>query len=324
MIRILASDGMEKGAIAALEQKGCEVVCRFYDPEALKEAVKEFDALVVRSATKVRVPHIDAACEAGRLRIIIRGGVGVDNIDVKYAEEKGVAVVSILDYCTQETAENAFAMMLCLQRAIRIYDRSVQVDKEWNYLAAQHLQRIEGQTMGIVGLGRIGQSVARKAHGFDMRVIAYDPFLPPEIAEGIGVQLVDLDTLLAESDVVSIHMNLTKDNYHMFNKEVFKKMKKRPIIINEGRGPMICEEDLLWALNEGLVRAAGLDMLESENPDLSECKLLGRDDVLLMPHCGYFSDTSDYLVSKLSMENGIYYFNGDYDKVKVLRNNVKH
>lgn len=87
---------------------------------------------------------------------------------------------------------------------------------------------------------------------------------------------------------------------------------------------MICEEDLLWALNEGLVRAAGLDMLESENPDLSECKLLGRDDVLLMPHCGYFSDTSDYLVSKLSMENGINYFNGDYDKVKVLRNNVKH
>ena len=229
----------------------------------------------------------------------------LENFD--FSVEKGVAVVSILDYCTQETAENAFAMMLCLQRAIRIYDRSVQVDKEWNYLAAQHLQRIEGQTMGIVGLGRIGQSVARKAHGFDMRVIAYDPFLPPEIAEGIGVQLVDLDTLLAESDVVSIHMNLTKDNYHMFNKEVFKKMKKRPIIINEG-----------------LVRAAGLDMLESENPDLSECKLMGRDDVLLMPHCGYFSDTSDYLVSKLSMENGINYFNGDYDKVKVLRNNVKH
>src|SRR5699024_2719819 len=152
--------------------------------------------------------------------------------------------------------------------------------------AAQHLQRIEGQTMGIVGLGRIGQSVARKAKGFDMNVIAYDPFLPPEIAENLGVKLVDLDTLLAESDVVSIHMNLTKENYHMFKKETFSKMKKKPWIINEGRGPMICEDDLVWALDEGLVRGAGLDMLESENPDLSECKLLGRDNVLLMPHCG--------------------------------------
>ena len=240
-----------------------------------------------------------------------------------YATEKGIAVCSILDYCTQETAENAFAMMLCLQRAIRIYDRSVQVKREWNYMAAEHLQRIEGQTMGIVGLGRIGQSVARKAKGFDMHVIAYDPFLPPEIAENLGVKLVDLDTLLAESDVVSIHMNLTKENYHMFNKETFSKMKKKPWIINEGRGPMICEEDLVWALDNGLVRGAGIDMLESENPDLSECKLLGRDNVLIMPHCGYYSDTSDYLVSKLSMENGINYFLGNYDKVSVVRNEVK-
>lgn len=92
MIRILASDGMEKGAIAALEQKGCEVVCEFFDPEALKTAVQSFDVLVVRSATKVRVPHIDAACETGRLKLIIRGGVGVDNIDVAYAEEKGITV----------------------------------------------------------------------------------------------------------------------------------------------------------------------------------------------------------------------------------------
>lgn len=305
--------------------EGSELVVAVYDEhsdnnDAFYEAIADAD-VIVNSYVYFGKKEIDAL---KKCKVISFQSTGYNEVDLEYAEEKGVAVVSILDYCTQETAENAFAMMLCLQRAIRIYDRSVQVDKEWNYLAAQHLQRIEGQTMGIVGLGRIGQSVARKAHGFDMRVIAYDPLLPPEIAEGIGVQLVDLDTLLAESDVVSIHMNLTKDNYHMFNKEVFKKMKKRPIIINEGRGPMICEEDLLWALNEGLVRAAGLDMLESENPDLSECKLLGRDDVLLMPHCGYFSDTSDYLVSKLSMENGIYYFNGDYDKVKVLRNNVKH
>lgn len=212
--------------------------------------------------------------------------------------------------------------MLNLQRAIRQYDRSVQQDKVWDYSVVQHLRRIEGQVMGIAGLGRIGQSVAKKAKGFDMEVIAYDPYLPPEIAEKLGVKLVDFDTLLAEADVISIHMNLTEENYHMFNKETFRKCKKQPIIVNEGRGALISDDDLLWALEEGYVRGAALDMLESENPDLNNCKLLGRDDVLLTPHSGYFSDTSNYLVAKLSMDNALYYYNGEYDKVKVIRNGV--
>lgn len=247
---------------------------------------------------------------------------GFNEIDMDYATSKGIHVCSILDYCTQETAENAFALMLCLQRALRVYDRSIQVDKNWNYAAAEHLQRVEGQTMGIVGLGRIGQSVARKARGFDMRVIAYDPYLPPEIAEKLGVDMVELDTLLAEADVVSIHMNLTDDNHYMFNKETFAKMKKCPILINEGRGLMVSEEALIWALDEGLVRGAGLDMLESESPDLNKCGLLGRDNVIITPHSGYFSDTSEYLVHKLSIENGVHCFKGEFDKVNTMRNHV--
>ena len=120
-----------------------------------------------------------------------------------------------------------------------------------------------------------------------------------------------------------IHMNLTQDNYHMFNKEAFRKMKKRPIIVNEGRGALICDDDLVWALDNDLIRGAALDMVESENPDLSECKLLGRENVLLTPHSGYYSETSDYLVAKYSMDNALYYYNGEYDKVKVMRNNVR-
>ena len=175
---------------------------------------------------------------------------------------------------------------------------------------------------GIAGLGRIGQSVARKAQAFDMEVIAYDPFLPPAIAENLGVKLVDFDTLLAESDVLSLHMNLTEENYHMFNKEAFMKCKKHPIIVNEGRGPLICDEDLVWALDNGYIRGAALDMVESEDPDLDTCPLVGRDDVLLTPHSGYYSDTSNYLVAKLSMDNALYYVNGEYDKVKSIRNGV--
>lgn len=191
-----------------------------------------------------------------------------------------------------------------------------------NASAVSGLKRIEGQTMGIVGLGRIGQSVAKKAHGFDMRVIAYDPFLPLEVAEKLGVQMVDLDTLLAESGVVSIHMNLTPENYHMFNKETFLKMKKQPILINEGRGPMVSEDDLVWALDNGYVRAAGLDMLESEYPDLDKCKLMGRDNVILNPHSGFLSDTSNYLVCTLPVQNAVAYVKGEPLPNGAARNGV--
>ena len=117
-------------------------------------------------------------------------------------------------------------------------------------------------------------------------------------------------------------MNLTEENYHMFNKEAFMKCKKHPIIVNEGRGPLICDDDLVWVLDNGYIRGAALDMVESEDPDLSTCPLVGRDDVLLTPHSGYYSDTPNYLVAKLSMDNALYYVAGEYDKVKSIRNGV--
>ncbi|MEG1758352.1 MAG: C-terminal binding protein [Oscillospiraceae bacterium] len=255
-------------------------------------------------------------------KVISFQSTGYNEIDIDYATEKGVCVVSILDYCTQETAENAFALMLALQRSLKIYEKSVQVDKKWDLYAASHMRRVEGQVMGIIGLGRIGQSVASKAIGFGMPVIAYDPYLPPQIAEALGVKLVDLETIWAESDVISVHMNLTAENVHFLNKETFKKCKKRPIIINEGRGPMISEEDLVWALDNDIVRGAGLDMLESEFPDLDKCKLMGRPNVILTPHSGYFSDTSDYLMSKLSMDNALLCYQGRHKEAKIVRNGI--
>lgn len=303
--------------------EGAELVIAVYDEhsdnnEAFYKEIEDAD-IIINGYVYFGKKEIDAMKHC---KVISFQSTGYNEADLEYAASKGIAVCSILDYCTQETAENAMALMLNLQRAIRQYDRSVQQDRVWDYGVVQHLRRIEGQVMGIAGLGRIGQSVAKKAQGFDMPVIAYDPYLPPEIAEKLGVKLVDFDTLLAESDVISIHMNLTEENYHMFNRETFKKCKKQPIIVNEGRGALISDDDLLWALDEGLVRGAALDMLESENPDLNNCKLLGRDDVLLTPHSGYFSDTSNYLVAKLSMDNALYYCNGEYDKVKSIRNGV--
>ena len=159
-----------------------------------------------------------------------------------------------------------------------------------------------------------------------MKVISYDPFLPPEIAKEQGVELVDLDTALAEGDVISVHMNLTADNKYFFTKETFAKMKKHPIFINEGRGEMVEEAALKWALDEGIIRGAGIDMLESEDPDLSKCVLIEdppRKNLIINPHSGYWSDTSDYLVRKYSMENAMNYVNGNFDAVHDIRNGVR-
>ena len=306
-------------ALLMMNQEATVSVCHILSrPQDTRALCKDAD-IIIDGYVHFGKKEIDAM---DHCKVISFQSTGYNEADLDYAREKGIAVCSILDYCTQETAESAMALMLNLQRGIRQYDRSVQQDHVWDYQVVPHLKRIAGQVMGIAGLGRIGQSVARKALAFDMEVIAYDPFLPPAIAENLGVKLVDFDTLLAESDVLSLHMNLTDENYHMFNKEAFMKCKKHPIIVNEGRGPLICDEDLVWALDNGYIRGAALDMVESEDPDLDTCPLVGRDDVLLTPHSGYYSDTSNYLVAKLSMDNALYYVNGEYDKVKAIRNGV--
>ena len=262
-----------------------------------------------------------------RCKVISFQSTGYNEVDLAYAASKNIAVVSIRDYCTQETAENAIASMLCLQRNTANYNRDIQEKHIWDYAAHPGMRRVEGQTMAIIGFGRIGQHVGRIAgKGLGMKVIAYDPFLPSEIAEQQGVQLVDLDTALAEGDVISVHMNLTKDNRGMFNKETFAKMKKKPIFINEGRGEMVEEAALKWALDEGVIRGAGIDMLESEDPDLSKCVLLGdttQENLIINPHSGYWSETSDYLVRQYSVENALNYYNGRYDEVHDIRNGVK-
>lgn len=306
--------------------EGCEAVIADFLPEGDNEEfyrkLEDADA-VLNSYVYLGKKEIDAM---KKCKCISFQSTGYNEVDLDYAAEKGIAVTSILDYCTQETAENAIATMLCLQRSTLQYNKLIQEDHIWNVKAILHQQRVEGQTMGIVGLGRIGRHVARIAGaGLGMRIIAYDPYVPETLAEQAGAKLVDLDTLLAEADVVSIHMSLTESNHNMFNKETFMKMKKRPLLINEGRGQMVSEKDLAWALDEGLVRGAGLDMLESEFPDaeyLAACPLLGRDNVILNPHSGYQSDTSLELIYKISMENAIKCCEGRYEDCWVVRNGV--
>ena len=282
MIRILAADGMEKGAVKALEEKGCEVVQQFYEVEDLKQAVKEFDALVVRSATKVRVPVIDEAAAADRLKIIIRGGVGVDNIDVDYAKEKGIEVRNTPRASSQSVAELAMGHMFACARFLSVAGHSMREGK-WEKKAYAKGIELQGRTLGIIGFGRIGQHLGIMAKAIGMKVVAFDIFHIPGIEEQLGIQYVDMDTLLAESDFVSVHAPAV-DGGAIINAETIAKMKDGVCIINTSRGANLDENALLEGLNSGKVRAAGLDVWASE-PSKNEA-LYAHPMVSCTPHIG--------------------------------------
>ncbi|MDD5904295.1 MAG: D-2-hydroxyacid dehydrogenase [Clostridium sp.] len=279
-MRILASDGMEKNAVAALRDQGHEVVEQFYAPEELAEQVKNFDVLVVRSATKVRTPIIDAALETGRLKLIIRGGVGIDNIDHEYAESKGIKVMNTPRASSNAVAELAMAHMLSCARFVSIAGHTMREGK-WEKKIYNGIE-VHGKTLGIVGYGRIGQSLGRMAIAMGMDVVAYDVFHVPGI-ENEHMHYVELDELFAVSDFISLHVP-SLEGQPLVNAETIAKMKDGVIIVNTSRGTNIDEAALLEALNSGKVRAAGLDVWSSE--PATDNPLLSHPHVSCTPHIG--------------------------------------
>ena len=214
-MRILASDGMDKAAVAELKAMGHEVVEQFYEPEELAEQVKSYDVLVVRSATKVRKPIIDAAKETGMLKLIIRGGVGVDNIDVEYAEQNGIKVRNTPRASSNTVAELALAHMLSVARFISIAGHTMREDM-WEKKAYKGIE-LAGRTLGVIGYGRIGQALGAKAQALGMKVLAYDIFKVDGL-ENENMKYVDMDTLLANADFVSVHTP-SIDGKPLINKE---------------------------------------------------------------------------------------------------------
>ena len=280
---IIATDGMEKSAAAKLIELGHNVNIPDTTPpvESLNELVKECDVLVVRSATKVRVPTIDAAAETGRLKLIIRGGVGIDNIDHEYAKTKGIEVKNTPRASSDAVAELALAHMLACARFVSAAGHSMRENK-WEKKAYAKGIELGGKTLGVVGYGRIGQSLGRKAQALGMKVLAYDIFHVDGL-ENENMKYVEMDELLASSDFISLHVP-SLPGQPLVNAETIAKMKDGVNIINTSRGTNIDEAALLEALNSGKVRAAGLDVW-AEEPSKNEA-LYCHPMVSCTPHIG--------------------------------------
>lgn len=258
--------------------------------EQLLSLCRDADAAisVYEPFTRSVIEHLE------KCRVICNIGVGYQNIDVKAATDHGVCVVNNPDYCLEEVSDHAMALLLNLARKITTLDKSIRAGKMGYVELAQvrgRVFRLRGLTLGLVGLGGIPRTLVPKARGFGFQVIAHDPYLPAEIARDIGVELVDFDRLLKESDFISVHAALTPENEKMFGLEQFKKMKPTAFLINTARGGLVDTEALCTALSEGLIAGAGLDVTEPEPINLDN-PLLKLDNVIITGHSAYFSETA--------------------------------
>jgi len=278
MAKILISDPVSDACIALLEKAGHECVLKTEKktPEDLAEIIQGYDAVVVRSATKVRKVAIDAA---DKLQLIVRGGVGIDNIDHEYARSKGITVSNTPTASSQSVAELALAHMLGLYRFIPMANMTMRKG-EWNKKQYKG-KEVAGKTLGIIGFGNIGKSLAKKAIGLDMTVLGYDPYVHET---DMNVKIVDLDTLLKRADIISLHIPHTENTHYLIDAAAIDKMKPGVMIINCARGGVVDEKALLDALNDGKVAFAGIDSFEEE--PTTNMDLVNHPHVSVTPHIG--------------------------------------
>lgn len=252
-------------------------------PEAL-EAVKDADAVLV-TLERVTAEIINSMT---RCKIISRSGTGLDTIDIPAATARGIWVTYVPDYSIDEVSAHSIALMMSLARGIPFLSQATR-NGTWNSQAWGPIWRLKDQTLGVLGFGRIGQATAEKGRGLGLQVIAHDPYANKEIADQLGVRLVDLDTLARESDYISLHSPLLESTRHIVNAEFLGKMKPTAYIINAARGPLIDEDALLEAVRSKQIAGAGLDVLAIEPIDPNS-PLLKEERILITPHAAWYSE----------------------------------
>lgn len=282
MFKVLVSDPISDQGIQRLyDAADVEVVKQTgLSEEELVAIIGEFDALLVRSQTKVTEKIMNAG---SRLKVIGRAGVGVDNIDLEAATKRGIVVINAPDGNTIATCEHTFAMIMAVARSIpQAYKKTIS--GEWDRKSFVGVE-LRNKTLGIIGMGRIGTEVAKRAKVFGMEVIGYDPFLTDERAEKIGVKLKTVNEIAAEADFITVHTPLTKETHHIISTEQFALMKQGVRIVNCARGGIIDEAALLDAIDKGIVAGAAFDVFEDEPPQ-ADHPLLNNPKVIVTPHLG--------------------------------------
>ncbi len=278
-MKILIADPISEKGVELLRAKFQTDVNLGLKEDALLKIIGDYDALVVRSQTKVTKIVIESG---KKLRVIGRAGVGVDNVDVDAATRHGIIVMNTPGGNTISTCEHTFSMMMSLARKIPQAHATMKAGK-WDRKSFEGVE-LYNKTLGIIGMGRIGSEVARRAIAFGMRVLAYDPFLSLSKAKALQVEVVELDEIYHRSDFITVHVPMTDQTKGMINKDAIGKMKQGVRLINCARGGLIVEADLLEAVKSGKVAGAALDVFESEPP--KDSPLLGIDSVIMTPHLG--------------------------------------
>lgn len=280
MFRILIADPLAEAGLEILRQAGMDL--ELLDPEdrpRLGELVGDFDAMVVRSMTQV---DRDLLAAGKKLRVVGRAGIGVDNVDVAAATERGILVVNAPTANLVSATEHTFALLLALARNVPAAQISMRAG-EWNrkqFLGSE----LHGKTLGVVGLGRIGQGVASRARAFGMGIVAYDPFLDASAARRLDIELGDLDAIISVADVVSLHTPLTDQTRNLFDRDRIARMKPGSLLVNCARGGIVDEAALLEALEEGTLAGAALDVFAQEPP--TDRRLIDHPRVVTTPHIG--------------------------------------
>jgi D-3-phosphoglycerate dehydrogenase len=281
------------------------------DPRALAAACHDADAIVTDYVPFGR----DVLQQLQRCRIISVAATGWDCVDLRAAAERGIRVSCVGEYCTNEVADHTLALLLALNRKLLAYHRQVQEGRSWQWNEIHGVHRLAGQTLGLIGFGRIGQSVCRRALSFGLSVVAFDPLMDAATVGRLGARAVSFEELLTEADIISLHCNLSESSHGLLNRAAFARMRRQPLLLNVARGALIVEADLVDALDRGLVACAALDVLAQDSPDLSHHPLAGRDDVLLTPHVAFHSESALQDLRRISAQNVRSFLEGRPDEV---------
>ncbi len=304
-MKVLVADPISEEAIDLMRKEGLEVdVKTDINHDELVKIIPEYDALIVRSRTKVTKDVIEAG---KKLKIIGRAGVGVDNIDLKTATERGIIVVNAPGGNTISAAELTLGLLFAVARKIPQADKSVKEGK-WERKKFMGVE-LRGKTIGIIGLGRIGYEVAKRVRALEMNILAYDPYVSEERAKSVGAKLVSLEELLRNSDFITIHVPKTKETENLISEREFEMMKDGVYIINAARGGIVNEKALYEAIVKGKVAGAALDVYEKEPPDPNN-PLLKLDNVVTTPHIGASTKEAQLSVGMIIAEEFINFAKG--------------